>query len=720
MHMWTFPGLLFIFYISAFPAAWIVRALAPIFWQNSTTNVHVLIKVTTIPEIDIQVYTSFIALLGIFYLLNFIIFSLAHVRFSSISNIARFVSIVLSVYILIVPVLSVYSLDRIQLPYLLISIVIAWILHIFQREKSIPLEVVCSLIVVRFLGKPLLHFDISANRFVSIFDYFYFGILIVVSGYIYLLFKYLIQSFAFWISLYKRFSKKMIGMILAFGFIFPILFLMTKGNDALDMHFTFLSAYQFVKGGIPFVSMMSQYGIIYLFPWVVWLTLFPELPITYGTGTIVTTIVVFCYALFLIRLLSRLFSSRLLFLLTTISGLYFPLFIRYWGFPDQASLLSMPAFTPLRFGMFIFPMWFLIKFIQTTQERYFKLFLIVSSFFFFYSFEAGIGMTVTALALILFRALVLLKSIYLKDVLYVFGSLFFYATLISIYTFAASGSLPDFYSYAFFSLMYATGFLMLPMDNQTLSVLFIIVAVSAGIYGSYLMTCRKDKRGIIFFYLMCMTLVLHPYYVGRTVIPVLYSVSLPFIILCGLFAQESYQMVRIKSGGLLTWVVFILSGFVIAVGGIRGALVMGNMLVHSAEIVESSIGYVKTALTTWDTRDTKQYAFLAKTLPMNCPLFSFDDVFEYVPAVGAIPAFNYPFFRGIITSKEQIDALIPNSGSKQICFFVDQQFINMQDDLSYEVYRYFWKKFGDKSHVIAVDKSSNFTLYSFPTDIFLP
>ena len=101
--MWTFPRLLFLFFISAFPSAWIVRALVPWFWTHTAPPAHILINATSTPEIDNAVYISFIILFAFLYVINLWISSWAFKRYRRFSKVIAWVNCSVTLYLLVVP-----------------------------------------------------------------------------------------------------------------------------------------------------------------------------------------------------------------------------------------------------------------------------------------------------------------------------------------------------------------------------------------------------------------------------------------------------------------------------------------------------------------------------------------------------------------------------------------------------------------------------------------
>ena len=78
-----------------------------------------------------------------------------------------------------------------------------------------------------------------------------------------------------------------------------------------------------------------------------------------------------------------------------------------------------------------------------------------------------------------------------------------------------------------------------------------------------------------------------------------------------------------------------ITGFIIVIGGLRGIVISGDSVLHSAEIIDSSLSFVSRAATTWSLKQRASYIFLQKYMPQHCPLLSFDqDEFELIPEIG--------------------------------------------------------------------------------------
>lgn len=104
---------------------------------------------------------------------------------------------------------------------------------------------------------------------------------------------------------------------------------------------------------------------------------------------------------------------------------------------------------------------------------------------------------------------------------------------------------------------------------------------------------------------------------------------------------------------------------------------------------------------------------MSATIPKGCPLISFDEKeFELFSALGVPPAFQYAFVYGFITTKEQVDQLVPHRGAGKICVFVSNTFLKRKDDFSYGMYRYFMGKYGKSLQQLSEDSTNGFTLYA--------
>ena len=157
--MWTFPRLLFLFFISAFPSAWIVRALVPWFWTHTAPPAHILINATSTPEIDNAVYISFIILFAFLYVINLWISSWAFKRYRRFSKVIAWVNCSVTLYLLVVPNKSFQPM---------IALVAGLVGTLPIR---IQITTLMGLVALKFLLVPLILYDIGPNPFVLIYDY---------------------------------------------------------------------------------------------------------------------------------------------------------------------------------------------------------------------------------------------------------------------------------------------------------------------------------------------------------------------------------------------------------------------------------------------------------------------------------------------------------------------------------------------------------------------
>lgn len=677
--MWTFPGLLFLFIISAFPSAWIVRAFIPWFWAHTVAPAHILITVTTIPEIDNAVYISFIILFVFLFVINVWISSWVYKRHRRFSQIIAWVNYSVALYLLLVSNKSLFELDQIE-PMIALGAGLVGILL-----ARIRMTTLVGLVALKFLFAPLILYDIGSNPFVLIFDYVYIGFFAVLVG------------CGFMVRFHVT-RRRLIAFLFG-GITISLLYLMTEARSSVDIYFTLLPAYHFLHGGTPMVSLMSQYGLLYLVPWITWLVLFPGLPISFQAGVVLTTLLLVVYFYCFTIVVSRLIQNRLIFVFTVLASYYFTILIRYFGFPDPVSLVSTPAFTPLRFGMFMIPFTFLLLYCRRFDQKYLNCFFVVSALGFFYSFEIGTGILIAALVVAIIHGSA-------RNFLVLFGYLAAFGIALSVYFFLRSGQIPDWGSYMFFSKIYSLGYLMLPIGSQTVVFLPIALSLFGILFGLWRIIAKRDVMGYLVMYLAIINLVELPYYMGRSIYPTLYNVSLPFVLLCGVIIE------KIDRKNIGSWIVTAMCSFVIGIGGFRALGIIGSNVLHTFEIVEASGEYIQKSFTQWDIQTNPSYIFLAKHLPSGCPLIAFDqNEFELLTATHATPAYEYGFVWGFITSTEQIDHLRPYPGHSKICLFVNDNYIDSKEDIVNAVYHYYWNRYGMKAQRVAEDSLLRLRLY---------
>jgi len=711
--MWTFPGLLFLFFVSAFPTAWIVRALSPWFWRNLPAPVHSLLVATSPPEIDNAVYISFILIFSLIFIINVVISSLLFRRYGWFSSFVTNSVQIVALYLLIVPTTSLLTLDQIHIYVLVVSALISLGVARVWHLRFGLLETIVGFAAIRYGGFLIWMYDTGANPLLGTFDYYFLfvGVLIALFGYVGLHAYGVFESFA------SRVTRRRLLLLLSLGILLTILYLMPRAHDPVDIYFTFLPAYHVVHGGTPLVSMMSQYGLLYLVPWITWIIAFPQAPVSFGVGVIITTLLLMAYYLFFLITVARLMKYRLVFVLTAFASFYYTLLIRWYGFPDPVSLVSTPAFTPLRFGVFIFPLWSLISYCKDHKRTHMIWFLITSAIGFFYSFDIGVGLIGAGIGVAIVDALAQKcnRLNYLVTYLGVLlGTLSVSVIVLALCTYVRSGSLPDFGLYVFYTKQFGLGFLMLPIGQQTVSLLLLGVAFVGGFFGLYRVLADKEPGGLVFGYLALIVVFGMPYYMGRSILPTLYNISLPFVLLCGMLVDWSVVYVGIHRRNIAAWVMMILCSSVLIIGGLRAFVITGGNVLHAAEIVESAYIFSQKTLFHWEIQQTPQYGFLKRYLPPQCPLVSFDqNDYELLPAMGVPPAFQYAFVFGF-TTKEQVDTLVPHRGASRVCLFINDSAVAAHFDATYGTYVYFLERYGPSLRKIAEDPLGGFTLYELP------
>ena len=719
--MWTFPVILFLSFVTFFPTAWIVRAISHGFWQWSVTHAHILIAMRTVPEIENAVYVSS---LGIGVCLFFIFFQFTKYLLSYrwFERVVIAVNYTFALYLLVNPNTSIVELDRI-VPVVFFLCIFAGILASSLKKLSpYVLEGIIGLGFLRYSMYPVIELDRGSHTLYTFDNFLRYAVpralYPMVLGILLLCHRRIgfVREIAAWFTI-RRLSVLISGSILL-----SLLFLMTQSHHPSDIFFTMLPAYHAIHGGTLLVSVMSQYGLLYLAPWMIWLSLFPHAPVSFPVGTFVSVVLLFLYFLALIRVTRALIGRRLLFVITVIASYYFTILVRFTKFSDMVSVVSTPAFTPLRFGMFIFPLWFLLRMHQTGNRRYMKYFIVCSVILFFYSFEIGSVLVVAALFIVL---LSVSTQKYPRNSLWQYmgvfiGSLVFCLALITLYTQLSAGVFPDFSMYWYFAKLFGSGFLTTPMRGQTVGLLPFTISLIGLFIGFVRVMKDKKTDGLIMCYLALIELVMLPYYTGRSMNQTLYSISLPFLLLCALLLEHGIAMVRNDRLRFAAWTIVVVCGTVLVMGFARGFVILTRSVVHGAEITENAAIYLYKAFTAWDIRKSGEYLFLSDSMPKGCPLLSFDEKeFELIPALGVPPATQYAFVYGFITTKEQVDALVPHKGASEICIFVSNRFLKKKDDFSYGMYRYFFSTYNGATRKMSEDPNKGFTLYTLPANVFV-
>lgn len=716
--MWSFPGLLFLFFMSAYPAVRIIRLLSPWFWAHAGPPVHILIRATSVVKIDNPVYMSFLVLFVLFFGIFLPVATFMKRRYRWFAKFMNIVNFTGAWYLLFASGHNLFTLDELSAKLFILSLIIGAPFALLISESSTTLSGLIALALLRIELIPLFVYDIGANIFSLIFDYIWIIAVLALIGYGYLLLRPVQGVQRTWRALASRFSRRRLIVILIGTFWLSLLYLMTVKHGAVDIYYLLLPAYHVLHGGTPLVSMMSQYGLLYLAPWVLWLWIFPNLPISYLAGTVLSTMLLCVYYFFLVRVGSRLYKHRFVFVLTMIASFYFTILIRYYGFPDPVSLVASPSFTPLRFGFFIVPMWFLLLYIRNSERRYFSYFLIASGLCFYYSFEIGAtivagGALIAAIDAASKKGSVIQTAV--NHALILIRSVLALGILITLLIFMKSGHLPDWGLYSFFSRLFGLGYLTLPLQGQTVLFAPVAMGLFGGLFGLWRLFGKKKIDGLLFSYLGFMTLALMPYYMGRSIPATLYNVSLPFILLSGLLLEWCLEEFRKGGRSLALRIMTVICGFLLVIGTLRSVPILAHTVLHSAEIVDAAVSTVHRSFTVWDIKTNPSYLFLKTHLPPGCPLIAFDaEEYELLTATQAIPAYNYGFVWGFIVSREQVDQLQPANGAKRICIFVNQAYLDTNEDIVHPVYEYYWEKYGQSARFISEDSRINVRLYELP------
>lgn len=713
--MWSIDVLVFSILSAGFTSLAVTRQMASWFESLLRFPQGILVSVKMVPEIETSAYIASIVLFALGFLVVSCAAAFLKKRYSGFDQCIALINTIALTYLLITPQLSIFNIDLVHSGALVISAIIAVLLFRFVKLPADGLEILIGLVSLRWLLKPMVKFDVGAAEFPTAYEYIYYALSLVDYVIVTVCAVLLYRKSSIVQNLARRIILRELSGILFISVSISLLFLMTRARAPVDIYFTLLPAYHIVLGGTPLVNVMSQYGLLYLAPWVLWLVLLPSLPITFQMGSVITCLLLIGYFSFLFRVGRTLYSNRIVYLAVMVAAYYFTILVRYYRFPDPYSLVSAPAFTPLRFGIFILPLYFLAKWSREQGKSQYIWFLHVSAILFFYSFEAGIGVLLCAVFISFIHALESKnKRIYivLHDWLQILIGLAGVAGLISAATLIRVGRLPDFGMYWSFAIAFGSGFLALPIAGQSGVFFVIAVTLFGGIYGLHQIFALKNRYGFVPLYLCTISLVQLPYYMGRSVYPTLYNVSLAFILLCGVLTEHYWER--------RNTIALLLFGFVLCIGLMRGGLLIADTIVHTPDVSVKAYLYIRAAGTWWAMKRDPRYVFVHNNLPAGCPFVSFDsDESSLLPALGVYPAFQYAFLRGFVVSKKQVDALKPQQNANNICLFVTRAFAQSGDDLMDGVMQYFWKQHGGHATLIASDRERGYYLYTIPSDSFI-
>lgn len=718
--MWTFPIILCISFLTAFFSTMIVAVVSPEFWRWSVTHAYILIAVHTTPEIETPVYLAFFAISVILF---FLFFQFAkHVRHDRtfVRSVAA-VNYTFALYLLVASTMNVFTIYRVQPVLFVCCVVVGIAASTLTNLSPYILEGIVAAALLRFSINPMVELD-RGNHLLYTFDNYLRYVVPFMATATTLGIAFLLhRRIAFFRTVTGWVTKKWVIVALAACFIISLFYLMIKSALPSDMFFTMLPAYEITHGRTLLVSTISQYGLLYLAPWIGWFLIAPRAPVSFHVGVVVSAVLLGIYFIIYMGVVSALIRRRFFFVVTAIASFYFTILVRYTRLSDMVSVVSTPAFTPLRFGMFIIPLWFLVRFCKTGNIRQMTYFVIASAILFFFSFEIGVGLVAAAIATVAIFTLLRIhpRNFLLSLTVWFIGTLTASALILILYTQLSAHTFPNFSLYWQIALLYGSGFLTTPMTDQTIGFVPVIIALIGFLIGFVQVVREKKREGLILCYLAFTEFVLFPYYTGRSMNQTIYSIILPVILLCVLLIEEGIAALRKDRFRLAPWAMIIVCGMVLVIGFMRGIGVLAQNVIRAPQITKRAVIYIDNAFTTWDIRNSRQYAFLSRFMPKGCPLLSFDkNEFELAPVLGVPPAFQYPFIYGFITSGEQVDTLTPPKDARNVCIFVSQQFIAKEDPFIYGTYRYFFRKYQQNMLTIATDNSHGFTLYSLPTSVF--
>lgn len=475
-----------------------------------------------------------------------------------------------------------------------------------------------------------------------------------------------------------------------------------------DLFFTTLPAYHIITGATPFVDVISQYGIIYLLPWLIWIKAFPFLPLSREFTSMVTLLFLFLYYVFFYAALKKITKNNILSALGTFTAVYYTLINRSFYFEDQWSLIGAPAFTPLRLGPMIFPFYFLASYIHNSKKLPLILFIIASVLMFFFSFEIGIGIAVSGLASICIYAIffsskktALFRLVSVVTLTSLVGSIF----SIVLLTLITKQTFPDFSLYYEFIKIFSSGFYLVPVDKQGIMLIPFIVSVISIVLGLHLMS-KQHKIGIGLLYVSFTQLSLLPYYLGRSLPPLLYSILIPTILLMTMVVHIIENQYKDKH--ILPRVVTYIFGFILLLATFRNGLLIVEYWKNPIHTTSEIFAIMHTRLKQWDVKQSEQYVFLS-SIPKNSKIVLFDNSIDLIAALHLKPALPYTFIRSLIVSEEQIeDALQIARGSTFYVFINEKEFYSPYWETKH-AYPGLWSKLQPYSKLVKSDY--DFSLY---------
>lgn len=490
----------------------------------------------------------------------------------------------------------------------------------------------------------------------------------------------------------------------------------TGTNTNYDIYLIVSPAYALIKGATPFVNFMSMYGILSLFPWIFWLAAFPSLPVSPAMMVVVTTIGVMLYIAFFLYVTGTIIKRRVIWVLTALSMFYYAFMVRAYIPNDAASLLSFPATTPLRFGMFLVPLLALIRYVKTGSEKHLRWFLLISEMCLLFSFEMGVGWFAAGIAASILSLITIQQTqrtrVFFRLSRFILYTFTAFITIVVAAVYFRSGKFPDISMYTFYPKFFgASGYYMLPIGSEIAYWMLILTAAVGFARGMYLLVVNGNRNGIIVVYLSFIQFALLPYYMGRSLFQTLVSVTLPSTILWGLLTEDALGHFSWVKKNLAASFIAVLFGVALLFSSWRTVYQSGLLWNNPALQAKKIISFIKNAVSDWPVKQTPQYAFLKEYLPEGCPLVSFDSLeYELPPALGVRPALNYPQLRFMVITYGQIDSFLPNYRNGFYCLFMNKK--EYEHVVTYGIYEYYWLKIEPKATMIAQDPQKGFALYT--------
>jgi hypothetical protein len=674
----------------------IERFISPMLWKIPQETFTILLpKVERMQDADNYVYIAFLSLYFLSWFIGFGISYVISIRSKKGSLVIKLTALWLTFYLCIaVMPLSWGATWGIPVSLLLISV-----LTLVTLLRSDPWVFELSILILLFLyGYKYIIGAVFGFEYMTHHDPL--GLRYIAVG---------ITALVFLLSKYKPFRSKVLLILGVVAVCIGLSNLMVAPQIwTRDYLFTLVPAYQLTRGATPLVNMVSQYGILYLAPWVVLFTLVPHIPITMEMTTVMTTCFLIIYYIFFAWTLWRLRESPLVAVLTLSAAFYWGLGMRMWVFNDASSLLA-PAFTPLRFGFFIIPLFFLARYLSVPTNKNLVACLVTGCIALFFSADVGVGIFIAVTFAFLFDSFCqsVKQGFWMLRLL--IGVDIVVSGLILFIIFIRSGGLPNVYSYLIFIRLFQSGIYMTPVGGAIGFHVPLVIALAGFFYGAYILWWEKKKRGIVFIYLSVVQLFALMYYMGRSLPQTLVSVSIPALVLCGLIADEFVTIAALKKRQVGLFVFGFGCLYIITVGALKSLVNIATYTVNPRYSLVAKKTYITTALSTWDIKNTAQVTFLKQTLPNGCPIIVFDEQeAEIMTALGVPPATDYPFLDHMVVTKEQINALQYRYSFGRFCVFVNdsKQEYFLRPDI-----KAIWDTIKNRAKIIAQDSERKFSLY---------